>query len=156
LLGGNLTYLKQKSGVNMSKFSTITNVASAAFVVLGVGVTSAFDTASQTVSVRAEVPLSCQVSLQGGTGEFNGAGVAELGSTREFCNSARGYQIFARAEGNVDGASIIVDGQAYRLTTGAEFAVVRSNGPAITSRTINYDAGDTDGGGRLTLRIQAN
>jgi hypothetical protein len=140
----------------MSKFSIITKVASAALVVIGVGLTSGFDSASQTVSVRAEVPLSCRVSLQGGSGEFNGAGVASLGSTSEFCNSALGYQIFARAEGNVSGARIIVDGRSFPLTAGAEFAVASSNGPAVTSRAIEYDAGDTDGGGRLTLRIQAN
>jgi hypothetical protein len=144
------------SGVNMSKFSTTAKIASATLVVLGVGLISAFDQASQTVSVRAEVPLSCRVSLQGGNGEFNGAGVAVLGSTNEFCNSANGYQIFARAEGNVDGARIIVDGRTYALASGAEFAVVNSSGPAVTSRSIGYDAGDTDGGGRLTLRILAN
>jgi hypothetical protein len=140
----------------MYKFLTISKITGATLVALGVGLTSAFNSASQTVSVRAEVPLSCRVSLQGGTGEFNGAGIAALGSTSEFCNSANGYQIFARAEGNVDGARIIVDNRTYPLVSGAEFAVVSSNGPAVTSRAIGYDAGNTDGGGRLTLRIQAN
>jgi hypothetical protein len=139
----------------MSKFSTTAKIAGATLIVVGVGLVSAFDSASQSVSVRAEVPLSCRVSLQGGTGEFNTTGVAALGSTSEFCNSANGYQIFARAEGNVDGARIIVDNRSFPLAAGTEFAVVNSNGPAVTSRTIGYDAGNTDGGGRLTLRIQA-
>lgn len=140
----------------MSKLSVVTKLCAVGCVVVGFGLISAFNSASQSVSVRAEVPLNCRVSLQGGSGDFNGAGVAELGSTNEFCNSANGYQIFARADGNVEGAHIIVDGRRFALASGTEFPVVLSRGPAVTSRAISYDAGDTDGGGRLTLRIQAN
>jgi hypothetical protein len=139
----------------MSHFSNVTKIATGVLILAGAGLSSAFNTASQSISVRAEVPLSCQVSLEGGSGTFSAAGFANLGSTREFCNSAQGYSIFARADGAV--ASIIVDGRTFDLAAdGNEFAIVTSQGPALTSRAISYDAGDTDGGGRLTLRIQAN
>jgi hypothetical protein len=140
----------------MSRLSKVTNLACGLFVVGGVGLLSAFNSASQSVSVRAVVPLQCRVSLDVSSGQFDETGVARLGSTDEFCNSAFGYRIFARAEGAVDGASIIVDGRKYPLTSGSEFAIVNSQGPAVTSRAISYDAGITEGGGRLTLRIEAN
>lgn len=144
-------------GSLMSRHTNITKIALGGLVLGGVGLLSAFDTASQTISVRAEVPLNCRVSLDGGTGDFNASGVAKLGSTNEFCNSAQGYRIFARADGAAAGASIIVDGRSYALTSGGgEFQIVASQGPAMTSRVINYDAGSSDGGGRLTLRIEAN
>jgi hypothetical protein len=140
----------------MSKSSIAAKIAGSVLIIVGIGLASAFGPASQTISLRGEVPLNCRVSLQGGSGELNGAGVAILGSTNEFCNSGNGYQIFARADGDVEGASIIVDGRAYPLVSGREFPVVVSRTPAVTSRAIGYDAGETDGGGRLTLRIQAN
>jgi hypothetical protein len=118
--------------------------------------TGAFGSSSSSIGVQAEVPLICNVSLSGGNSNFNASGVADLGSTSEFCNGGKGYKVFARAEGDVDGASIIVDGRAFPLQSGAEFVVVSSNQPASTSRAIQFDAGDTDGGGRLSLRIVAN
>jgi hypothetical protein len=141
----------------MSHFSNVAKIATGVLILAGAGLSSAFNTASQSISVRAEVPLSCQVSLEGGSGTFSAAGFANLGSTKEFCNSAQGYSIFARADGAAAGASIIVDGRTFDLAAGGnEFAIVTAQGPALTSRAISYDAGNTDGGGRLTLRIQAN
>lgn len=140
----------------MSRYSKITKIACGILFVSGVGLVSAFNSSSQSISVRAEVPLNCRVSLDGGTGDFDASGVANLGSTNEFCNSASGYSIFARAEGAGSGASIMVDGLTYALTAGGEFRIVNSQGPAVTSRKISYSAGSTAGGGRLTLRIEAH
>jgi hypothetical protein len=120
------------------------------------GLTAAFGNASQSISLQGEVPLICRVSLAGGNGDFNADGQANLGSTSEFCNSGKGYRVFARAEGVVDGASLIVDGVRFPLQSGSEFLMVNSNTPNSTSRAIVYDAGETDGGGRLSLRIVAN
>lgn len=139
----------------MSRSTNLTRLTVGLFVLSGVGMVSAFDSNTQTISVRAEVPLNCRVSLQGGTGQFNGAGVTQLGSTNEFCNAAGGYQILARAQGTVDGASISIDGKSFPLISGAEFLIVNSQGPASTSRAISYDMGTSDGGGSLTLRIEA-
>jgi hypothetical protein len=125
--------------------------------VIGVsGLTAAFGGASQSVSIQGEVPLICRVSLAGGNADFNAEGQANLGSTSEFCNSGNGYRVYARAEGVTEGASLIVDGARFPLQSGAEFLMASSSTPNSTSRNIVFDAGDTDGGGRLSLRIAAN
>ena len=119
------------------------------------GTTSAFGPTSQSISLQGEVPLICRVTLAGGSSEFNSAGLASLGSAAEFCNSGSGYRVYARADGGVDGASIIVDGARFALSPGVEFLMASSTTPNSLSRNIVFDAGDTDGGGRLSLRIIA-
>lgn len=113
-----------------------------------------FSTSSYSIGISAHVPLSCQVDLQPGDGGFTGS-VTRLGTTREFCNSARGYTLYGLPTGNVDGAKIVVDGREFPLRAGQEFVMVSTSGPDQTGRTILYDAGETDGGGNLSVRIQA-
>jgi hypothetical protein len=120
------------------------------------GLTGAFGNASQSINIQGEVPLICRVSLSGGSADFGADGTANLGTASEFCNSGSGYRVLARAEGDVSGANIIVDGVSFPLQSGAEFVIARSSTPNSISRNIVYDAGDTDGGGRLSLRIAAN
>jgi hypothetical protein len=134
-------------------------IARASLVGLALGVsslTAAFGSASQSISIQGEVPLICRVSLGGGNGDFNAQGQANLGSTSEFCNSGNGYRVYARAQGVSAGASLIVDGARFPLQSGAEFLIASSSTPNSTSRSIMFDAGETDGGGRLSLRIAAN
>jgi hypothetical protein len=127
-----------------------------AITIVGAGFTAAFGSASQSITLQGEVPLICRVSLAGGSADFDAAGRANLGQASEFCNSSNGYRVYARAEGEVDGASILVDGSRFPLEAGVEFLVASSNTPNVVNRSIVYDAGDTDGGGRLSLRIAAN
>jgi hypothetical protein len=120
------------------------------------GLTAAFGSASHSISLQGEVPLICRVTLAGGSTQFNDAGQANLGSASEFCNSGKGYRVYARADGIVDGASLVVDGVVFPLEPGAEFLMASSSTPNSVNRSIVFDAGDTDGGGRLSLRIAAN
>jgi hypothetical protein len=136
------------------KFKAVRVIAVAAasvsaFVAMG------FGPASQTVGVVAEVPLLCRVSFNAGSGAFSEAGLASIGATQEFCNSATGYKVFARAAGADEGSTLIVDGRRFPITGDQEFMIVDNSGPARTSRQISLDAGDGEGGGQLSLRIQA-
>jgi hypothetical protein len=140
----------------MKMLNKTTRRFAAVIALVGAGATAAFGSASQSISIQGEVPLVCRVSLSGGSAQFNEQGLASLGSTSEFCNSGNGYQVFARAEGVSPGASIIVDGTRFPLQAGQEFLMASSSTPNNTSRNIVFDAGDTDGGGRLSLRISAN
>jgi hypothetical protein len=127
------------------------------FALMGlVSVTGAYGPASQSINLQGEVPLICRVSLSGGTPDFNNDGQANLGSTNEFCNSGSGYKVYARAEGEVAGAYLIVDGARYSLQSGADFLIASSSTPNRTSRNLVFDAGSTDGGGKLSVRIVAN
>jgi hypothetical protein len=125
-------------------------------VMAGAIAASAYNNNSVNIGLRAEVPLLCNVSMQGGDGVFDANGVAVLGTTAEFCNNAQGYTLLARATGDVDGASLLVDGQAFPLSSNVEFAVATSPSAARTGRLIAFDAGASNGGGRLSLRIVAH
>lgn len=115
-----------------------------------------FSSASQSIILSAEVPLACRVSFAGASGQFDTNGVAELGTSQEFCNSPHGYKVYARAKNVDDGASLLVNGQRFNITNGQEFLIVNSSGPAILSRAIGLDSGNGAGGGTLSLRIEAN
>jgi hypothetical protein len=143
-------------GLKMKVQNLLKKALIAGAIVGSVGLTGAFGSASQSISLQGEVPLICRVTLAGGTTEFNDAGLANLGAASEFCNAGNGYRVYARAEGVSEGASIIVDGVRFPLQSGAEFVMATSSTPNSTSRSIVFDAGDTDGGGRLSLRIAAN
>jgi hypothetical protein len=140
----------------MKTTKLVKNTACAIALVGLSGLTAAFGNASQSISIRGEVPLICRVSLSGGSSDFSADGTASLGTASEFCNSGSGYRVYARADGDVSGANIVVDGVSFPLRAGAEFVIASSSTANSISRNIVYDAGNTDGGGRLSLRIAAN
>jgi hypothetical protein len=117
---------------------------------------SGYTSPSATIGLTAEVPLVCNVALQGGSANFDANGIALLGTTTEFCNKADGYRLMARATGDVAGARLLVDGRSFPLTSNTEFELASIPSAARTGRTIHFDAGSTDGGGQLSLRIVAN
>jgi hypothetical protein len=131
------------------RLASLTAVVAAGFAAMG------FASASQSINLTAEVPLLCQVSFDAASGSFDTAGVAELGATREFCNAGSGYRVLARVDGADEGTSLIVNGARYDVSNGREFVMVDVNSPARVSRSVSLDAGDGEGGGRLSLRIEA-
>jgi hypothetical protein len=115
----------------------------------------AFASSSARVELRGTVPLVCNVGLNPGSGVIDETGLADLGTTSEFCNNADGYRLLARATGPVAGAAIVVDGRRFLLSPGVEFEVAISPNPARTGRSVMFDAGSSNGGGSLDLRIEA-
>jgi hypothetical protein len=126
-----------------------------ALALVGATAVTGFRSNEASIGITAEVPLVCRVELAAAAGTFDDAGVAQIGATQEFCNSASGYRIMAVTQGTDDGASLIVDGRRYPVVDGQEIAIVNSVGPNRTGRSIALDAGDGEGGGRLSLRIEA-
>lgn len=120
-----------------------------------VGLTGMSDV-STSIKMSAYVPLVCNVGFNANGGTYNESGVIQLGSTQEFCNSGRGYRIYATAYGTDTGASLIVGNNSYSVTNGQEIMVADISGPARTSRNIYLDAGEGQGGGNLSIRIEAN
>lgn len=119
-------------------------------------VLTAFSSSTQSVSVVARVPLLCEVNFAPATLSGQIDGRVTLGQSNEFCNSGTGYRLMASATGDVAGASLIVGGRTFELQNGQEVEIVASNGPARTARSVDYDPGNSAGGGNLTLRIEAN
>lgn len=117
--------------------------------------TSAYSASSASFELRGVVPLVCNVGLNPGSGVIDDSGLADLGTTNEFCNNADGYRLLARASGPVAGAAIVIDGRRFALTPSVEFEIAMSPNPARTGRAVMFDAGTSNGGGSLDLRIEA-
>ena len=130
-------------------------IALVAIIGLGSLTIMGFSSSSQSISINGYVPLSCRVAFEGGSGVFDANGVAQIGASKEFCNSADGYRVLARASGVDAGSRLVVDGRSYNIISGQEFVIADTQGPAIMNRAISLDAGDGVGGGSLSLRIEA-
>ena len=129
--------------------------AALALVAAALGGAAAFGTSSATISISGHVPLTCQVSFAGGSGAFNDAGVARLGSTSEFCNNAQGYRLYAYASPDAAEGALLVNGRQIALGPGREGLIDVTSSPARSSRAIDYLVAEGEGGGSVTLRIEA-
>lgn len=117
---------------------------------------SAMSGVSNSLEMSGYVPLICNVGFEVGGGEYNSQGIIQLGKTREFCNSGHGYRVYATPFGTDSGAKLIVENNTFAVTNGKEMLLANVSGPARTSRIIYLDVGSGQGGGSLSLRIEAN
>jgi hypothetical protein len=109
----------------------------------------------QTMSLEAYIPVSCSVGFSFAPASFDNQGRANLGRTSETCNSGSGYRIYARATGDVDGTSLIVDGREVSLVAGRDVLLVDEVGAGSIARKIDYYSQTLTEGGSLQLRIEA-
>jgi hypothetical protein len=108
-----------------------------------------------SLSIEANVPVACSVGFSFSPSRFDNAGRATLGRTSETCNSGSGYRLYARATGDVDGTSLIVDGREVNLAPGRDVLLVDEVGAGSIARKIDYLSETLSDGGSLELRIEA-
>lgn len=132
-----------------SKLFIMASAALGAFASMG------FSAGQTNVAFGGNVPLVCKVELGQAFGTIGANGIAEIGVAQELCNARSGYRLVARTSGVAEGASLIVDGQRFAITNERDFVIAETSGPAVKSRAIALDAGNGDGGGNLTLRLEA-
>jgi hypothetical protein len=112
-------------------------------------------TRATSVSLEAQVPVACSVGFSVAQSRFDSEGRATLGRTSETCNSGSGYRLYARATGDVDGTSLIIDGHEVELAPGREVLLVDEVGAGSIARKIDYYSETLSDGGSLQLRIEA-
>ncbi len=139
----------------MVKKEKIMRIGAIGLLSIGAFGTIAMGDSSQSITMNAVVPLVCNVGFDAGNATYDANGIAELGTTREFCNSGNGYKVYARTSGTDAGASLVVGTSRFEITNGQEILIADLSNPARTSRPIYLDAGDGNGGGSLSLRIEA-
>jgi hypothetical protein len=99
---------------------------------------SAFaDDMKYEVRVRGFVPVIC--NLQSSTTMTAAAARVDLGIITEFCNSGRGYQVWADHSPNVEGAVLLVDGVAKPLSPTGSTLVSASAMPGRRVRHLMID-----------------
>ena len=108
---------------------------------------------SYTIGIRGFVPVICRAKLDA-TSAGTGAGVQQLGSLNEFCNSPNGYRVQASYSPNLANAKLLIDGVAVPLSGEGSVTVTSSNGPAIAKRSVELDLGEGVEGGSISFQIQ--
>jgi hypothetical protein len=93
--------------------------------------------AQYEVRVRGFVPVIC--NLQASTAMTAAAARVDLGTITEFCNSGRGYQVWADHSPNVEGAMLLVDGVARPLSPTGSTLVSASDIPGRRVRHLMID-----------------
>lgn len=130
-------------------------LASGAAVLALAIVPSAAPAASMGYNLHLVVPVFCSVKLNGeGAGGFSGSAYS-LGTFREYCNAAQGYQLVVRyAPGSLRGARISAGNDNVTLDGSGSTILSQATGPRVRQRSLFITPGeqgfDTD---RLTVDI---
>ncbi|WP_082125036.1 hypothetical protein [Aurantiacibacter luteus] len=100
-------------------------------------------------SLRAVVPVYCEVQYRGTGSIGTGGQSVSLGSFREYCNAPGGYSLVVRyAPGTLTGTVISADADMVVLDGSGEAVLSRTQGPRFRSRTFIATPGargfDTD------------
>ena len=103
----------------------------------------------QTFSLRAVVPVYCDVQFRGTGGVITSGQSVSLGTFREYCNAPGGYTLVVRYEpGTLKGAVISADMDQVVLDGSGEAVLSRAQGPRFRNRTFFATPGgkgfDTD------------
>ena len=95
----------------------------------------------RSINLRAFVPIVCRTTFMANPSSTQ-EGYTDLGTVREFCNSALGYRVVIEIVGETENAgTIYFGGQAFEVNS-PEIVVTDVNGPARLDRALAYQAGD--------------
>ena len=101
---------------------------------------SALD-ASGSISLRATVPLVCNISVLG-SGTYIDSDTVALGSVRELCNGANGYAVTVSYNpGTLVGATLRLGEDAVTLDGSGKAVVSNVLGAGYRVRPLSLDAG---------------
>ncbi len=92
------------------------------------------------LEATGHVPTVCRVEAR-----------LDAGVLEEFCNSGRGYAVYAEASPELAGAVLVVDGAELPLSTSGPTRVSHSDHAGIATRSLKLRGSAASG--RLTFRI---
>jgi len=104
------------------------------------------------VGVSGFVPVMCRATVNANIVTAKD-GYAELGQLTEFCNSPRGYAVYADHSPELDDVSLIVDGKTVPLQAEGSTLISQSSEAAITHRTVALSTPADRSTGTITFRI---
>jgi hypothetical protein len=111
-------------------------------------------TSSYTIGIRGFVPVICRAALDATTAGTQ-AGVQQLGSLNEFCNSPNGYRVQAHYSANLASATLLIDGAPVTLQDGGSVVVSSSDHAAIATHAVALDLAQPVDGGTISFQIEA-
>jgi hypothetical protein len=116
------------------------------------GTAFAADGATLRIGVSGFVPVMCRATVQANVVTAKD-GYADLGQLTEFCNSPRGYAVYADHSAELEDVSLIVDGKAVPLDAEGSTLISQSNEAAITQRSLALSTPAHASAGTITFRI---
>ena len=110
----------------------------------------------QTIYLRANVPVFCEVELAP-TAVRSQNGIVELRQSMELCNAPRGYRIVLEHPVGLTNATVIRDATRIPLSATGETVLVDSDHPDLQVRQLALDLGNqSEQINRLGIRIEVN
>lgn len=109
--------------------------------------------AQYSIGISGFVPVICRTSVDADAVPVSGD-IQPLGSLREFCNSASGYQVVADYSSALAGAKLFVDGVPVPLNASGSRVVSRSGGAGIATRNLALQLPKGASSGSLSFRIE--
>jgi hypothetical protein len=110
---------------------------------------------STTINLTAHVPYYCNVDLVPAPSAAGADGLINLGTSRELCNSPRGYRIILEHPADMVDAAIISDANRIPLSPSGETIIWNSDQPGFELRQLALDLGPKSGAIKsLGLRIE--
>ena len=112
-------------------------LVAACCVALFAGNAAASTPVSNSFELRIQgfVPVICRASVDA-TLATPQRGLVQLGSLREFCNNASGYQIWIDYSPQLSGSILMVDGRPVRLAGGGSVLIGQSSHAASQTRAL--------------------
>lgn len=134
----------------------VNKIAKATIVaVIALSATPSAGNVSNTIHLRAHVPVYCNVELLPSLGSGLAERVVNLGMTQEFCNSPRGYRIILQHPADLPGAAVISDSVRIPLSESGETVLSDSDHAGFRFRHVALDVGEEGTPiNRIHLRIE--
>jgi hypothetical protein len=104
------------------------------------------------IGVSGFVPVMCRATVHANIVTPKD-GYAELGRLTEFCNSPRGYAVYADHSAELQDVSLIVDGKTVPLHAEGSTLISQSSEPAIAHRSLALFTPADHSPGTITFRI---
>jgi hypothetical protein len=142
--------------INVSSFLRRVGAA-AAFGALLAGAPAAFAGPSSDgyrLTVSGYVPVVCHANLDNAVASSSGNQV-DLGTLHEFCNSANGYQVTVDHSPELAGATLMIDGNAVRLSDTGSTVISGAAQPGIAAHKVALVTQNGPANGSLSIRVTA-
>lgn len=106
------------------------------------------------LTVTGYVPVVCRANLDTSVAQSGGSQV-DLGTLHEFCNSANGYQVTVDHSPELAGATLMIDGNAVRLSDAGSTVISGASAPGIAAHKVSLVTENGQANGTLSIRVTA-
>lgn len=109
---------------------------------------------SFSLSIRGFVPVICRANVQA-TQIQPKEGSVSLGTLNEFCNNARGYEVWADYSPGLSDAALVVDNKVVDLDAGGSTRLLQVPHAGAAERSLALNLPSSTASGSISIRVVA-